>query len=113
VREESPRELAQKIRRLALDRCSIDAQACIEALDRAKALDPIGDGASEVVAARRSASARLHPTPTPSVELPSPKPLPAPRPTTSSTLPNAPRPKTAPARRDKKTDSSLFLENEK
>jgi RNA polymerase sigma factor (sigma-70 family) len=122
VREDSPRELAQKIRRRALDRCSSDAQACIEALDRAKALDPIGDGASEVVAARRSSNERLHPTPTPSLELPSPKPSfmlpspkpsPAPRPTASSTPPNAPRTKASPARRDKKTDSSLFLDNEK
>ncbi len=75
---ETPRPIdeGQSIRRFALERCrGGDAARCLDDLDRAKKLDPAGDKAPEVTAARRAAASRLSPAPS------------APAPTLSATTP--------------------------
>jgi DNA-directed RNA polymerase specialized sigma24 family protein len=57
-----PFERAQELRRLALERCRLEAwQGCLEDLDRAAALDPPGDAAPRIAEARRAAAAGLAP----------------------------------------------------
>jgi RNA polymerase sigma factor (sigma-70 family) len=56
----------RELRREALRRCErAEDQQCLDGLDRARALDPAGDTAAEVVNARRAAAARLAPPPAP------------------------------------------------
>ena len=57
----------RELRRAALLRCEkSDAAECLAGLDRARALDPAGDRAAEVVNARSAAAAQLAPSPSPS-----------------------------------------------
>jgi len=71
----TPQEQARELRRAALPRCEQTPFECLKGLDRARALDPQGDGSPEVMAARRGAAARLAPpfppAPTPSSLSPS------------------------------------------
>jgi RNA polymerase sigma factor (sigma-70 family) len=63
---QTPEMQGRELRRAALLRCEkSDAAECLALLDRARALDPIGDRAPEVVNARSTAAARLAPMPTP------------------------------------------------
>ncbi|HEY5375291.1 MAG TPA: sigma-70 family RNA polymerase sigma factor [Polyangiaceae bacterium] len=78
---QSPEMQGRELRRAALLRCEkSDAAECLAGLDRARALDPAGDRAAEVVNARSAAAARLAPSPSPS---PSPS-------SSSSAIPVAP-----------------------
>ena len=62
----SPEAQGREVRREALDHCQrAEDRRCLEGLDRARALDPAGDAAAEVVNARRAAAARLNPPPPP------------------------------------------------
>lgn len=100
VRENAPLELARKLRRTALERCRDAAfEDCIAGLDRARALDPAGDSALEVVEARRGANSRL--SPAPSEQAPAPLP--------SSDMPR-PQPSSNRLRREKGSDGSLSSE---
>lgn len=70
VPERTPLDRADEIRRLALMRCDEEEWApCLEGLDRAKTLDPTGDGAERVQRAREAAGRALEPkqAPTPPV----------------------------------------------
>jgi DNA-directed RNA polymerase specialized sigma24 family protein len=64
VKEPTPIERAMEIRKIAMQSCDrlpgdpADAQACLEGLDRAAELDPEGDKAPEVQAAREKAKPR-------------------------------------------------------
>lgn len=59
---------AKRVRDEALEKCRRDEHAaCLEGLDRAKALDPAGDAAPEVQGARKTAEDALRPAPEPSV----------------------------------------------
>ncbi|HEY1533176.1 MAG TPA: sigma-70 family RNA polymerase sigma factor [Polyangiaceae bacterium] len=54
----------RELRRAALLRCEkSEAAECLAGLDRARALDPAGDRAAEVVNARSAAAARMAPVP--------------------------------------------------
>ncbi len=93
----SPEQQVSELRRAALERCqSGGAQRCLDGLDRARALDPKGDAAPEVVSARAAAEARLasapSATPTPSAApAPSAKPIRRAAPiSTESSTPSAP-----------------------
>jgi len=81
----SPEEQGRELRREALRHCErAEDKQCLDGLERARAFDPAGDAAAEVVNARRAAAARLTPPP-------------APIPTTSassSSIRRAPRPMT-------------------
>ncbi|MET0792658.1 MAG: sigma-70 family RNA polymerase sigma factor [Polyangiaceae bacterium] len=78
----SPEQQGREARREALRRCKrAEDQQCLEGLDRARALDPTGDAAAEVVNARRAAAARLTPPPAP---LPSSSSSVTPAPTASA-----------------------------
>jgi RNA polymerase sigma factor (sigma-70 family) len=62
----SPEQQGRELRREALRRCErAEDQLCLDGLDRARALDPAGEAAAEVVNARRAAAARLLPPPAP------------------------------------------------
>lgn len=88
ARETPADERAREIRRIALERCQAgDFVPCLEGLDRAKAIDPVGDEASAVQEARAAAARGLSPKS---------KGAPAPKPTTSA-APPAPRPSPKPA----------------
>ena len=107
TRERTPLELARRLRQHALEHCADNARACVEELDRAKELDPAGDSAPQVTAARRAAAERSKPPLAPSRELPTAEPLlaPPPRALPSSTLPSPAKPKPTPTRpRSGKTD---------
>jgi RNA polymerase sigma factor (sigma-70 family) len=72
---QSPEMQGRELRRAALLRCEkSDAAQCLALLDRARALDPSGDRAAEVVNARSTAAARLAPMPVP-VPVPSATPI--------------------------------------
>ena len=77
----SPEQQGRELRRIALERCQRgDDSECLDGLDRARALDPTGDAAPEVMRARSAAAVRLAPspsaTPMPSASAPlSPKPV--------------------------------------
>ncbi len=74
---QTPEQRGRDARRDALRRCEQAApERCLEWLDHARALDPAGESAAEVVNARRAAAARLAP--------------PAPVPSTSSSAATAP-----------------------
>lgn len=100
VREDAPLELARKLRRTALERCRKAAfDECVAGLDRARAIDPAGDSAPEVVEARRNAKSQISPAPSNQA----PAPLPSndvPRPLPSSTR----------VRREKGYDGSMSSE---
>ena len=107
TRERTPLELARRLRQHALEHCADNARACVEELDRAKELDPAGDSAPQVTAARRAAAERSKPPLAPSRELPTAEPslAPPPRALPSSTLPSPAKPKPTPTRpRSGKTD---------
>jgi RNA polymerase sigma factor (sigma-70 family) len=76
----SPEQRGRELRRVALEQCQAgDPQQCLDGLDHARALDPQGDAAPQVVGARNAAAARLAPAPSPTPmpsALPSPRPLP-------------------------------------
>ncbi len=79
-------ERGRVVRAEAMKRCDESAwQACLDGLDDAKSLDPAGDTAPEVGAARENAVRALQPAPTPTVEdakpAPSPKSSFVPKPT--------------------------------
>lgn len=58
----SPEARGRALRRATLDRCPrVEAQKCLDDLNRARDLDPAGDSAVEVVNARRAAAARIEP----------------------------------------------------
>jgi len=66
----SPQARGRNLRRTTLERCpQVEAQKCLDDLNRARDLDPTGDSAAEVVNARRAAEARIAPPapPVPSV----------------------------------------------
>jgi len=64
---ETPLDRAKFMRAEALERCGMgEYQRCLEGLDQAKALDPVGDAAPEVKSAREAASRALNPPPVPS-----------------------------------------------
>lgn len=89
----TPEQRGQELRRFALDQCAKGAdQACLDGLDRARALDPTGDTTPEVTRARSAAQVRLAPSPS-ATPLPS-----ASAPPTSSATPTPPKPshRTAP-----------------
>lgn len=86
AREVAPDEQARELRRVALERCQAgDFTPCLEGLDRAKAIDPVGDEASAIQEARAAAARGLAPAPSPD-----PAPVPAPQP--SATTPPLPKP---------------------
>jgi DNA-directed RNA polymerase specialized sigma24 family protein len=101
AREVQPDDRAREIRRLALDRCQAGQWAkCVELLDQAKAIDPIGEEASAIRDARAAAARGLAPTPPPEDSPPAPSasappPPPAPPPTTAPPAPPL-NPKLAP-----------------
>ncbi|MGC4093744.1 MAG: sigma factor [Polyangiaceae bacterium] len=67
----TPLELARELRRGALERCRTgDPRECLDDLDRARALDPQGDGEASVSEARRIAGDRIAPAPAPSAPAP-------------------------------------------
>lgn len=90
----SPFEQARELRRAALPRCEAnDREACLRGLDEAKRLDPAGDAAPEVQAARQ----RVEPPPPPpsaSTTTPTRAPVPTPAvpPTDGKDGRQAPRP---------------------
>jgi hypothetical protein len=100
----SPEQQGRELRRVALEQCrGGDPQQCLDGLDQARALDPQGDRAPEVVSARSAAAAQLAPVPIPTPArsaIPSPSPSP-----TLSAKPQGPKPPhyTAPI----STESSL------
>jgi RNA polymerase sigma factor (sigma-70 family) len=60
----TPEQRGRALRRVALERCpEASAEECLDGLDRARALDPAGDAAPEVVSARSAAAARVAPMP--------------------------------------------------
>jgi DNA-directed RNA polymerase specialized sigma24 family protein len=90
-------EQAERMRRMAFDACdravsesapqaSTTWQMCLEGLDRAKAIDPRGDGAPNVQEARRAAAKAL------SAPIQLPPPVPSAQPTSSMTPPVPPVP---------------------
>jgi len=90
----TPELEGREVRRLALENCrNGEAMKCLDGLDHARALDPQGDNAPEVAAARRAAGALIAPAP-------SAIPTIAPAPT------NAPAPKVAPKPHAAKYDSN-------
>lgn len=97
AREVPPDEQARELRRVALERCQArDFAACLDGLDRARAIDPVGDEASAIQEARAAARGALAPKPSPST---GPTPLPrdskedvkAPPRTKSAPVDSAPR----------------------
>jgi RNA polymerase sigma-70 factor (ECF subfamily) len=63
----SPLDQAHGLRKNALERCAAGAfQECVSQLDEAKLLDPTGDAADAVQAARSAAARAAEPAPTPS-----------------------------------------------
>jgi RNA polymerase sigma factor (sigma-70 family) len=65
-RAEPPAWVAQKLRQSALADCrSKRWQTCLEQLDRAKDLDPAGEGASAIAEARADIARALQPAPAP------------------------------------------------
>ncbi len=86
VREPTPEQRADEIRRLALEDCAQKRwQACLDGLDRAKALDLQGDGAEVIQEARAGANRALAPAPAPEPSL-------APPPSPSTKQKAAPKP---------------------
>jgi hypothetical protein len=80
--ERAPRKVdeARGLREHALERCREKAfEDCLRDLDRARALDPVGDEAEAIQNARVAARAALSPEP------PEPEPEPAPTPSASAT----------------------------
>lgn len=78
MRAESLAQAAQKLRDSALLDCRGGHwQTCLEQLDRAKALDPAGDGASAIVAARSDIERALLPTPSPAPSVSDQRSVPA------------------------------------
>jgi hypothetical protein len=66
IRTEPPAQTAKKVRDSALSECrSGHWQVCLQQLDRAKGLDPAGDHADAIVAARSEAERALQPVPAP------------------------------------------------
>lgn len=98
---ESPLDRARSLRAEALRRCDEgDHSRCIEGLDEAMKLDPAGDSAPEVQAARAKARRALEPkvAPTSSLEdgkklAPEPKQAPTPKAPRTTTTAQAPAPK--------------------
>jgi len=89
AREVPPDEQVREIRRIALERCHAgDFAPCLEGLDRAKAIDPIGDEASAIQEARAAAARKLAPAPS----APAPSAVPSAPPTTSAPPPRRPPP---------------------
>jgi DNA-directed RNA polymerase specialized sigma24 family protein len=77
---ETPEERAKRLREDALAACEKGAWAsCIDGLDRAKEVDPSGDGDLRVQRARAAASAAIPPPLPSSVPTPAPAPTSAPR----------------------------------
>jgi DNA-directed RNA polymerase specialized sigma24 family protein len=93
------RERAAPLREAALAACGARGwAACLDGLDRAKEIDPAGEGDERVESARAAASAANRPAPAPTF---APRPIPtssAPSPTTTQmrSLPTPPPSKTAP-----------------
>ncbi|MBK7584201.1 MAG: RNA polymerase sigma factor [Myxococcales bacterium] len=84
ARETPPDERARELRRVALERCNAgDWVPCLEGLDRAKAIDPVGDEAAAIQEARSAAARRGAPAP-------SAEPVPLPAPSTSGNAPVPP-----------------------
>jgi DNA-directed RNA polymerase specialized sigma24 family protein len=84
----SPVEQATELRRVALGRCDAkDWKPCLDGLDRAKAIDPVGDEASRVQNARAAAGRALEAPPAPSEAPPVPsesaRPMNTPKPVQS------------------------------
>lgn len=100
----SPEARGRELRRAALDHCQRhDDALCLEGLDRAAALDPSGDGATNVVEARRAAALRLAPPPPPIPSEVKPAPRRTPRPTStedSSSLSTPPLPSASPGKHE-------------
>lgn len=96
----TPEQRGRELRKLALRRCErLEDRACLDELDRAATLDPSGDHASDVVNARRAATARLAPPPPsvpPSSSAPPPRRTPRPSSTESSLMLGTPMPSSAP-----------------
>lgn len=82
---EAPRAIAERERGRAFERCDAGAfQECLDALDRAAGLDPVGDATERVQRARDAAKKALAPAPAPA-----PAPILAPTKTETET-PTAP-----------------------
>ncbi len=78
ARVESPLLVAQKLRQSALADCrSAHWQTCLEQLDRAKALDPVGDTASTIADARADIARAMQPAPAPTTSAPEERLVPA------------------------------------
>jgi hypothetical protein len=94
-------EEARLLRKQALERCRERAfEDCIRGLDKARALDPIGDEAEAIQSARAAARATQSPEP-PNEPLPDPSAAPAPSPSTAPSArdddsKSAPRRRTSP-----------------
>nr|AYM54514.1 hypothetical protein [Racemicystis crocea] len=99
---QSPLERARAMRQDALDKCERrEWKPCLDGLDEARALDPEGDRAPEIGAARARAKAELESTPpAPSTETSSsatPLPSTVPVPSSSTDMPRVkPAPKSSP-----------------
>jgi hypothetical protein len=88
---------AGELRRAALQRCTAaEWIPCLEGLDRAKALDPLGDDAPEISEARRAAGEALK-APSPDATAPAP----------SVTVPKATPTSSAPVVKEKESIASL------
>ena len=75
AREVPPDERARELRRIALERCQArDFAPCLEGLDRAKAIDPVGDEALAIQEARAAAARGQAPAPS---AAPAPEPAPS------------------------------------
>jgi RNA polymerase sigma factor (sigma-70 family) len=89
----SAAESARRLREAALSACRAgEWRPCLVGLDRARALDPLGDSAEVVQSARLGAARALNPSPTPTA---TPNPSAPPRP---SATPNPPAKPTSPVR---------------
>jgi DNA-directed RNA polymerase specialized sigma24 family protein len=91
----TPEQRAVELRRVALERCDEkDWKPCLEGLDKAKAIDPVGDTAERIREARAAAARALAPTPpAPSAEQ---KPNAPPEPPTKTAPMPTEAPKSAP-----------------
>jgi RNA polymerase sigma factor (sigma-70 family) len=93
---QSPELKGRELRRAALLRCEkAEAEECLAGLERARALDPAGDGASEVVRARAAAQTQLMPVPSSTVATP-PSPVVKPAPSAVPHRSSIPAPSAVP-----------------
>jgi DNA-directed RNA polymerase specialized sigma24 family protein len=102
----SPEERAEKLRADALEKCDhADWRGCLDGLDEAKAIDPVGDGAPSVQQARERAQNALDLENAPPIEK-----GPAPTATPSNVAPPTKAPPTKPSPKTSELDSKFEVE---